>query len=446
MYKYLKNIKKLFLFIYKKSYNLFKFRKYHFTFYNCNNKTFFIMKGYIVTGVLTNIKLNAYELSKRPKIKFLCSTEVKPGDMIRSKNYDKSIEVLNVNTISDCHTDQKDLYVDYESFFEDNGIDTLEIFSINDEYVKETQNNIFTNNYKKDSNMNTISNSRNGNEMLSGIFDKYKAQFIPTREDGIRMSFTGLICVPVGDEYIGIDNDNTLTSFPEAMTIKLPFYSINKNNNAVKIGDIVKEGRSYAKVIGKNTDGSLKVLTYSGYNRNKKEVKDFLMNQSTTRVIINMFNFDNTNENSFNPLFFAYMTGDKIDVNSLMLLSMTPQGKNLFSNIGGGFNPMFLYLLDSNKSEKSSMMEMMLMMQLMGGNQSNNPMANFSGLFGMNNMTQVHPEQMIVEEPESDDYKEKDADVEQPSKFSIDDAIEMIMKNPDAVAKLKKTLNKKTNK
>lgn len=196
------------------------------------------------------------------------------------------------------------------------------------------------------------------------------------------MSLSGLICVPVNGEYVGIDASNTLTSFPEEMTISIPVYSINKLNSAVQIGDIVKKGNTYAKVVSKNADGSLKVLTYTGVTRNQKEIKDFIVNQATTRVLINMFNFDNS-ENSFNPLFFAFANGDRIDVNSLMMLSMTPQGKNLFSNAGGGFNPMMLMMLDQNKGGSSSMFETMAMMSMMGGA---NPFANMGNMFG--NMTQ----------------------------------------------------------
>lgn len=425
------------------------------------------MSKFIVTGVLTHRKLNAYECSKHPKIKFLSDKELKPGDMVRTLNYDTPIEVLNVNKYKgQLYSNFDDMFKTYanvlgssglQDIFDDDfgepqdvdNLETLEIFSINDELQKNEDNNISINNYKQQKTaMNSVSNGRNDDEMLGGMFDKYKAQFIPVKESGVRMSFTGLICVPVGNEYVGIEADNTLTSFPESMTINIPIYSINKPNNAIKVGDIIKENRSYAKVIGKNSDGSLKVLTYTGYNHNKKEVKDFIMGQSATRVLINMFNFDNSSENSFNPMFYAYICGDRIDVNSLMMLSMMPQGKNLFSNAGGGFNPMWLYFLDSNKGGKSNMMELAMMMSMMNQNQAQvNPMANFANMF--NGMTNVAPEQMIVgqNDTDTDDDEAKDApDPEDATQFSIDDAIEMIMKNPDAVEKLKKSLNKKTTK
>lgn len=215
------------------------------------------------------------------------------------------------------------------------------------------------------------------NSMFSGIVNKYKSQFVPQKEDNVKMSLTGLLCVPVDDEYIGIDKDDNLVSFPEEMTLNIPCYSINKLNINVQVGDIVKNGRNYAKVVDKNPDGSLKTLSFTGYTHNKKEVKDFIMNQATTRVLINMFNFDNTT--GFNPIFFAMADGESLDVESLMMLSMTPQGKNLFSNAGGSFNPMMLMMLDKNRQNGGgNMMEAMLMMSMMGGN---NPFAQMQNPF-----------------------------------------------------------------
>lgn len=233
--------------------------------------------------------------------------------------------------------------------------------------------------------LNNSNKMNTSNSMFSGIVNKYKSQYVPQKEEGVKMSLTGLICVPVEDEYIGIDKDDNLVSFPVEMTIDIPCYSINKLNTNVQIGDIIKNGRSYSKVVAKNADGSLKTLSFTGYTHNKKEVKDFIMNQATTRVLINMFNFDNSI--GFNPIFFAMASGESLDVESLMMLSMTPQGKNLFSNAGGGFNPMMLMMLDKNRKEGSNggMMEAMLMMSMMGGN---NPFAQMQNPVAAMNTTQ----------------------------------------------------------
>ena len=304
----------------------------------------------IINVVFTNRKLNAVEISKLVQYTFICNEKVKEGDLLVSPNYSTGMMVTKI------FTSESNLI---------NGkipIKELIIDTINGNPIIKEET------FKNNSNMTTKSNS-----MFNGIVDKYKSQFIPEKEEGVRMSLSGLICVPIGDEYIGMDNEGNLTSFPVEMTIDIPVYSILKLNSDVKVGDIIKTAKSYSKVIGKNDDG-LKILSFSGYTHNKKEVKDFLMNQATTRVLINMFNFDDSN--GFNPIFFAMASGDNLDVNSLMMLSMTPQGKNLFSNAGGSFNPMMLMMLDKNNQGGSSMMETMCMMQMMGGNNM------FGNMFG----------------------------------------------------------------
>ena len=303
----------------------------------------------IINVVYTNRKLNAVEISKLPQYSFICNEEVKEGDLLVSPNYSTGMMITKMFTSNSNLINGK---VPIKELI----IDTINGKPI----VKET--------LKNNNNMTTAKS----NNMFNGIVDKYKSQFIPEKEEGVRMSLSGLICVPIGDEYIGMDNEGNLTSFPVEMTIDIPVYSILKLNSDVKVGDIIKTAKSYSKVIGKNEDG-LKILSFSGYTHNKKEVKDFLMNQATTRVLINMFNFDDSN--GFNPIFFAMASGDNLDVNSLMMLSMTPQGKNLFKNAGGSFNPAMLMMLDKN-NQGGSMMETMCMMQMIGGNNM------FGNMFG----------------------------------------------------------------
>ena len=371
----------------------------------------------IVTAVETDRKLNILELYDMPKIQFITELYLRAGDMLKTSRYD-SLEVLYVKDQS---------WAD-----EDDNYDFLDILSINGKKQKSYYSDEISSNKNSSKTKNTKSmNPTASNQMFSGILGKYKSQFIPERETNVRMSLSGLLVVPVNGEYVGIDASNTLTSFPEEMTISIPVYSINKMNSAIQVGDIVKTGvNTYAKVIGKNGDGSLKVLTYTGYTRSKKEVKDFIVNQATTRVLINMFNFDNS-ENSFNPLFFAFANGDHIDVNSLMMLAMTPQGKNLFSNAGGGFNPMMLFMLDQNKGGSSSMFETMAMMSMMSGG---NPFANMGNMFG--NMTAPAPAPASVTTP-IEDVKPEDV------KTDTDEIMEKLNANPDLAQKIKDLLSNK---
>ena len=318
----------------------------------------------IINVVYTTRKMNALEVSKLTKYAFICDIPVKEGDLLVSPMYTTPMMVtdtyMSESNLLNGRTPIKELIVD----------------KINGKPVIKVNNPI--------NNQQAMTPTK-GNGMFSGIVDKYKSQFIPQREEGVRMSLNGLICVPVDNEYVGMDDQGKLMSFPLEMTIDIPVYSINKPNSKVNVGDIIKSARSYSKVLGKNEDGSLKILSFSGYTHNKKEVTDFLMGQATTRVLINMFNFDDST--GFNPLFFAFAQGDTIDVNSLMMLSMTPQGKDLFSNAGGSFNPMMLMMLDKNH-QGGNMMETMCMVNMMGGGNM------FGNMFGGNT-----PKEVISETP-----------------------------------------------
>lgn len=254
--------------------------------------------------------------------------------------------------------------------------------------------------------------------MFSGLAEKYSSQFIPKKETDVRMSLTGLLCVPQDDQYIGIDQNNDLVGFDRSLTVDIPVYSIEKAISKIAPGDIVKNGRNYSKVIGKNSDNSLKVLSFSGYSHNKKAVKDFMLGQTTARVLINMFNFDE--KTGFNPMFFAMASGDKFDVKSLLMLSMTPQGKNMFSNTGGGFNPMMLLMLDQSNSGKDDLMPLLMMSGLMGGQ---NP---FNNMFGQSPTKSSSPETTDVES-------------------KVNQLTDNMSKLTDAVASLAQMVNSKNN-
>lgn len=342
------------------------------------------MRYRIITIVYTRRKLSALEIAEQKKYLFICEHEVKIGDMIDSPTYATPCQVVDVSWNNSKPINPRGQL-----------LKTLVVDKINGKSV--TTNIINSSEKMKD------------NSMFSGIMSKYTGQFIPEKEDKVRMSLNGLLCVPQDGEYIGVQGDN-LVSFPEEMTLPIPVYSIVKSNSAIVAGDIIKNGHSYSKVLNVNADGSLKILSFTGYTHNKKPVTDFIMGAATTRVLINMFNFDE--KSGFNPIFFAMANGDTLDVNSLMMLSMTPQGKNLFSNAGGGFNPMMLWMLDKNRQESGQgmdMMSMFMMSSMMGGQ---NPLGN---MFGQ----QPAPT---------------------PATPTVDQAFETILKSPDAITKLKELL------
>lgn len=344
----------------------------------------------VITVVFTRRKLSALEIAEQKKYLFICEHEVKIGDIIDSPTYATPCQVIDVSWDNSRPMTPRGQF-----------LKTLVIDKINGESI--TTNIINSSEKMKD------------NSMFSGIMSKYTGQFIPEKEDKVRMSLNGLLCVPQDGEYIGVQGDN-LVSFPEEMTLPIPVYSIVKTNSAIVAGDIIKNGHNYSKVLNVNADGSLKILSFTGYTHNKKPVTDFIMGAATTRVLINMFNFDE--KSGFNPIFFAMANGDTLDVNSLMMLSMTPQGKDLFSNAGGGFNPMMLWMLDKNRQESGQGMDMMtmfMMSSMMGGQ---NPLGN---------MFQPIQQQPVQQQP-----------VQQPVQQT--DVLKDILNNPDAIAKLKEIL------
>ena len=345
----------------------------------------------VVTVVFTKRKLSALEIAEQKKYLFICEHEVKIGDIIDSPTYATPCQVIDVSWNNSKPMTPRGQF-----------LKTLVVDKINGKSM--TTNIISSSEKMKD------------NSMFSGIMSKYTGQFIPEKEDKVRMSLNGLLCVPQDGEYIGVQGDN-LVSFPEEMTLPIPVYSIVKTNSAIVAGDIIKNGHNYSKVLNVNADGSLKILSFTGYTHNKKPVTDFIMGAATTRVLINMFNFDE--KSGFNPIFFAMANGDTLDVNSLMMLSMTPQGKDLFSNAGGGFNPMMLWMLDKNRQESGQGMDMMtmfMMSSMMGGK---NPLGN---------MFQPVQQQPVQQQPIQ----------QQPVQQT--DVLKDILNNPDAIAKLKEIL------
>lgn len=210
----------------------------------------------------------------------------------------------------------------------------------------------------------TNSENMKKNSMVQGMIDKMKSQFIPQKEEGVKLSMDGALCVQVNDEYVGINKEGTLVSYPAEMCIDAPVYSIAKPTKDIKEGDIIKRKNSFAKVLSVNKDGSLRCLTYSGYVSNKKEIQDFVLNQSVERVLINMFNFDNNL--GFNPMIFALMDDNEgLDIKGLMMMQMMQNQNGGNANMFGGMNPMMLMML-SKDGDSSSMTDLILMSMCVG--------------------------------------------------------------------------------
>ena len=198
----------------------------------------------VITVVFTRRKLTALVISQLKKYLFICEHDVKIGDMIDSPTYTIPCQVIDVAWQNSKPIDPQGRY-----------LKTLIIDKINNKEIYSEE----IDNIEIDNKEIIQSNNKTMNSMFSGIMSKYTGQFIPEKEDKVRMSLNGLLCVPQDDEYIGVQGDN-LVSFPEEMTLPIPVYSIVKSNSAIVAGDIIKNGRSYSKVLNVNADGSLKIL------------------------------------------------------------------------------------------------------------------------------------------------------------------------------------------
>ena len=236
------------------------------------------------------------------------------------------------------------------------------------EWLKELQE-LKTNNEEM-ANVNKTNTSKTetkmNNKMFSKLIDYYKSQFFPEKEEGVKVSIDGALCVPVNGEYIGVKPDGSLTSYSEEVLIDVPVYSINKPQCQVKVGDIVKIGTRYGRVNAKNDDGSLEIIYFNGVSENTHEIKDMLLGQSLVRVLVNMFNFDGGN--GINPMMLLAMSDkEEIDMKSLFLMQAMSNGQGFGGTSVNGFNPMMLLAL-SGDDKNNDMFTMMALMQMMNGN------------------------------------------------------------------------------
>lgn len=277
---------------------------------------------------------------------FLCDYDmVQVGDILVSPMYSTPVQVVeisnNTNRVQNSIT-LKNIIID----------------TINGVKPEEITTNKFNNNQN--------SNKMEKKSMFNSFIEKYKSQFIPEKDNTLKISMDGNICVLIGNEYVGIDNDNNLISYPEEMCINMPVYLLTKPYTQVQVGDIVKINNTYAKVLKKNTNGSLSCLSFSGYTQNKKEIKGFMLGQAFIKVVVNMFS--GMQANGFNPMMLAMADGN-MDIKDLMVMQMMQNGNT------GQMNPMLMMAM-MDKGGDNSMVETMMMMQMMGGQMNFPFMAN----------------------------------------------------------------------
>lgn len=203
---------------------------------------------------------------------------------------------------------------------------------------------------EESTNQDTKGDKMEKKSIFAGFIEKYKAQFIPEKDESLKLSMDGKVCALIGNEYVGIDENNELISYPAEMCLDFPIYLIAKPYSQVEVGDIIKINRSYVKVLKKNPNRSLSCLTFSGYTQNKKEVKDFILGQAFVKTVVNMFG--NMKVGGFNPMMLALANGE-MNAKDLLLMQMFQGGATTQAN---QMNPMLMMAL-IDKGEDSSMLE-----------------------------------------------------------------------------------------
>lgn len=265
-------------------------------------------------------------------------------------------------------------------------------------YIQKTkkENNNFLNN-KNMINPNFSSNdaisTKNHKGLFASLMEKMRGMIAPIKDDNLKMTITGGVAVKIGDDYYTIDNTNTPVTYPEASIINIPMFLYKKPVTAVVVGDIIKiRKNSYAKVLNKKDDGSIRAIKFDGTTTTIKPVKDVMLgNQAYFPVVYNLVSFNGT---GLNPQALMMMNllnnndGDTSDKKDLLMMMMMSGGGNI-----GSMLP--LLLLSNNDSETSSggfgdMMKMMFLSSMFNQQQQPmyNPMGNmFGGMMnGMSNM------------------------------------------------------------
>ena len=215
------------------------------------------------------------------------------------------------------------------------------------------------------------SNSKTMNGMFGNLMEKYKSMIVPVTDPNLKITMDGNVAVKNSDgEYVSINAEDEIVTYPADFTISVPIYVMKKPFASIQAGEIIKKDRSYVKVIGRNADGSLKCLSFTGYTTNKKPVTDFMLGTSYADVVVNIMNIQGS---GINPMMLMLMNNDGNMSSKDMLMFMMMSGGM------GQMNPMMLMMLMGDKGgDKSNLMETMMMMSMFGGGVGQQPMNMFS--------------------------------------------------------------------
>lgn len=278
---------------------------------------------------------------------YICNDyNLKVGDIIKCPSHNKPAMVVDI--IKDSTVDT----------IKNKPIRTINIESIN--------------NNKVYPNKNKTSMKKNG---FSGILNTMMSQYVPARDYNVRMTYDLSVALPDRDgNYICMSKEGTLKRWPAEMTFEIPIFTISKLQSQVVPGDIVKNGNSYSFVKGRKANGSLQLISASGYSHNKQDITDAILGASTVTCVVNMFN----NQTGFNPMMFMLLSKDdaKFDTTSLMMFMTAAQNGGANVNMQSMMPLMFLQSLgEGNDAELSKMLPMLMMMgggNMFGGNMFGN--------------------------------------------------------------------------
>lgn len=273
---------------------------------------------------------------------YICNDyNLKVGDIIKCPSHNKPAMVVDI--IKDSTVDT----------IKNKPIRTINIESINN-------NKVYPNKNKT---------SMKKNE-FSGILNTMMSQYVPARDYNVRMTYDLSVALPDRDgNYICMSKEGTLKRWPAEMTFEIPIFTISKLQSQVVPGDIVKNGNSYSFVKGRKANGSLSLISASGYSHNKQDITDAILGASTVTCVVNMFN----NQAGFNPMMFMLLSKDdaKFDTTSLMMFMSAAQNGGANVNMQSMMPLMMLQSIgEGDDTEMSKMLPMMMMMN--GGNMFGN--------------------------------------------------------------------------
>lgn len=226
---------------------------------------------------------------------------------------------------------------------------------------------------------------------VKGMVAKFKAQFIPVRDDkmGIYLPTGDLafrVKPEVGEEVSAyrVFINGALTEVPAAMvSVKFPVYRINKPIDKLEAGDIIRtgDGKKFTyRRIDSIVDGKVSTTSFGG-NTGRKiiAITDLLTNTASIPVVINLLKGCDLNQGGAlmqNPMALMMLAGDNDvfgdDDDALSTMFMLQMLNNNQTQNNPMANMLPLMLLGDGKTD----MKTFALMSMMNGNQQN----------GMNNM------------------------------------------------------------